>query len=116
MHSACERGKEEVVTMIRIWIKSCINGNSVCGLAASLALQGSNSVVCRNVNFICEKYELDKWQLEQVSLNSFTVDSDGSDYDKACTIRDFLLLRSSFPFGSNDYENLSIIINELCEQ
>jgi hypothetical protein len=40
------------------FINSCINGNSVCSLAASLALHGSHTVVCRNINFICEKYEL----------------------------------------------------------
>jgi hypothetical protein len=107
---------EQVFKRFISFINSCINGNSVCSLAASLALHGSSSVVCRNINFICEKYELDKWQLGHVSLNNFTVDRDGSDYDKACTIRDFLFLRSSVPFDSDDYANLSIIINELCEQ
>ena len=107
---------EQVFKRFIPFINSCINGNSVCSLASNLALHGSHSVVCRNINFICEKYELDKWQLEQVSLNSFSVDRDGSDYDKACTIRDFLILRSSVPFDSEDYVNLSTIINELCEQ
>ena len=107
---------EQVFKRFIPFINSCISGNSVCSLAAKLALHGSNSVVCRNINFICEKYDLDKWHLEQSSLDSFTSDRDGPDYAKACTIRDFLFFRSSVPFDSEDYENLSNIINEMCEQ
>jgi hypothetical protein len=85
-------------------------------LAVTLALHESNSVICRNINFICEKYSLDKWHLEQASLNN-CIYADESDDAKACRIREFLSFRNSVPFNSEDYVDLStIIVSDLCEQ
>ena len=99
------------------FIKYCIIGkNNVCNLAAKLALNGSNSAICRNINFVCEKYDLDKWYLERTPLGSCTNNCDEPDDAKACTIREFLLLRNSVPFDSDDYVNLSDIISFLCEE
>ena len=107
---------EQIFKRFITFINSCINGNSVCNLAVKLALHGSNSVICRNINFICEKYSLDKWHLEQASLNNCIYDGDESDDAKACSIREFLSFRNSVPFNSEDYVNLSTIISDLCEQ
>ena len=107
---------EQIFKRFITFINSCISGNSVCNLVVKLALHGSNSVICRNINFICEKYELDKCHLEQAYISNCTYDSDEPDYAKACTIREFLLFRNSVPLDSEDYGNLSHIISDLCEQ
>ena len=52
---------EQVFKRFIPFINSCISGNSVCSLAAKLALHGSNSVVCRNINCIAiKKKEIEK--------------------------------------------------------
>jgi hypothetical protein len=73
-------------------------------------------VICRNINFVCEKYSLEKWHLERASLGNCIYDGEESDDDKACSIREFLSFINSVPFHSEDYVNLSAIISDLCEQ
>ena len=107
---------EQIFKRFITFINSCISGNSVCKLAVKLALHGSNSVICKNVNYICEKFDLDKWDLERASLSNCTYESDEFDEAKASTIREFLLFRNSFSFDSEDYVNLSSIISDLCEK
>jgi hypothetical protein len=69
---------EHVVGLHTI-INSCIVGNSVCNLVVKLVLHGSNSVICRNIDYICEKYNLGKWYLEQAFKNNCTYHSNESD-------------------------------------
>ena len=79
-------------------------------------MHGNNSVICRNINFICEKHSLDKWHLERASLGNCIYDGEESDDAKACSIRELLSFRNSVPFDSEDYVNLSAISSDLCEQ
>ena len=43
---------------------SIISNNAICKLAVSLPLNGNNSVVCRNINLICENI---------ISINVFLI-------------------------------------------
>jgi len=107
---------EQLFKRLFKFVKSCIiSNNANCKLAVNLALNGSNSVICRNINFICEKYNLDKCFLDIVSLGVYTENDDELVKEKANTIRDYLLLRNSFHSDSEDFSNLSAIINSLCE-
>ena len=69
----------------------------------SQVLKGSNSVVSNNLNFICSKYQLSKYNISSLSkyeLNKTVkviVDKEPSieDGTKACNIADLLCLRDN---------------------
>ena len=96
------------------FVKSCLKGSELCSLAVKLAVNGSNSIMCRNINFICETYGLNKFQLEKmyiVPVHDVDINNDA----KIERIREFLAFRDTFPHGSADYNNLMCILSHLCE-
>ena len=68
--------------------------------------------MCKNINFICEE-----------QYNLCTCNSSFSSICKICeptasgqAVRMFLLYRNSLAFNSGDYNNISEIIREICEE
>ena len=97
------------------FLKSCLKGNELCTLAVKLAVYGSNSVMCRNINYICEKYGLNKFELEKMNISVIDHYTDVEDDAKIECIRHFLAFRDTFPYCSVDFNNLTDIIGHLCE-
>ncbi len=97
------------------FVKSCIKSNELCSLAVKLAVNGSNSVMCRNINFICETYGLNKFELEKMYISVTVHDVDIDSDAKIERIREFLVFRDTFPIGSDDFNNLTCIFGHLCE-
>ena len=79
-----------------------------------LGLNGSDSVMCKNINFICEEYGIDKDNLCNSSFSSICKICDKTASGQA--VRAFLLYRKSLAFNSADYSNISEIIREICEE
>ena len=97
------------------FVKSCIKSNELCSLAVKLAVNGSNSVMCRNINFICETYGLNKFELEKMYISVTVHDVDIDSDSKIERIREFLVFWDTFPIGSDDFNNLTSILGHLCE-
>ena len=80
----------------------------------SLAINGSGSVMCRNINYICDKYNMDKYNLCDSHLGSICKMCEPTESGQA--VRCFLLYRNSLAYGSEDYNNISEIIRVFCEE
>ena len=101
------------------FLVSC-SENELPALGPKLAINGSNSTMCQNINFICKKYNCDKYDLLQCRLlmGSHICVTDGNDNTTAQvsgTIREVMLYRDTFAMDSEDYDNLNSVITYLCE-
>ena len=96
------------------FVNSCLKSNNLCKLMMSIAINGSNSVTCRNINLICNLYNIDKYSYCLFQLNSICEIAEPS--SKGGTIRSLLIYRDSLPHASEDYHNISEIITMLCEE
>ena len=99
---------------VLIFVNSCLKSNNLCKLMMSIVTNGSNSVTCRNINFICNLYNIDKYSYCVFSLNSICEIAEPS--SRGGTIRSLLIYRDSLPHDSEDYHNISEIITMLCEE
>ena len=98
------------------FIKSGLKGNILCALAIKLALDGSNSIMCRNINFVCEEYGLNKFKFDQQMYTNLSFDSQDNMLDtKVGSILDFIAFRDTLTINSSDYININEIIVDLCE-
>lgn len=96
------------------FVISCFKSNNLCKYMMSRAIDGSGSVMCRNINYICNKYNIDKYSHNTSQLNSICELTEPS--PTGATIRSFLMYRNSLPYDSDDYHNISEIITRLCEE
>ena len=80
----------------------------------SLAIDGSGSVRCINIPYICNKYNMDKYIHITSLLNSIYKLAEPS--SRGATIRSFIMYRNSLSYDSDDYHNISEIITRLCEE
>ena len=69
--------------------------------------------MCRNINFICHKYDIDKWNLSNVSMNSIDLFEERD--VKVNAIREFVQFRDTLSWNTDDYANVTDIITSLCE-
>ena len=98
------------------FVKSCLKGNALCTLAIKLALDGSHSIMCRNINFVCEEYGLNKLKFDKQMYTNVSFDSQDNLLDmKVGSILDFISFRDTLTLNSSDYSNLNEIIAHLCE-
>ena len=86
---------------------SCMNGSSCAKLCATMVVNGSKSTSSNNLNFICEKYNINKYQLN-IPMYVCVSNGDGDH------IRDFLDYRDTLSRNTDDYENINDIITFLC--
>ena len=97
------------------FLHNIVNSNNKClALCAKLLLNGSGSVVANSWNYICYKYNLNRFDLSNVKrhINTIKVPSDVESVKmKAGLIRDFLMFNSDI----ND-QNVLDIINQLCTE
>ena len=94
------------------FVYTCSQENSLCKAALKLALTGSNSTMCKNINFICQMYNICKYRLTDGVLS---IVSQHSQVDPSIyRIRDFILFRDSFNSCVN-YDHINCIVNFLCE-
>ena len=52
------------------FVISCFKSNNLCKYMMSRAIDGSGSVMCRNINYIYNKYNIDKYIHTTSQLNS----------------------------------------------
>ena len=99
---------------------SCTKNNLLC-LLLKVAINGSNSIICRNINHICTRYNIDKYDVlnTENSVHSFRLYSeptdDSNDSIIVNSIRNSISYRDDFARGSEDYKNIDCIIKYLCE-
>ena len=75
--------------------------NSVISLCGQVAISGSSSSACNNINLICHKFHINKYALQGININNcikmYLNKLVGTDsHAKAATISDLLYLRDSF--------------------
>ena len=98
----------QILISVLKFVNSCRQSDSLSKVMMSLALNGSDSVMCKNINFICEEYWIDKYNLCNSSFSSICkMTASGQ------AVRAFLLYRNSLV---EDYNNISEIIREICEE
>jgi len=96
------------------FVMSCSKSTNLCKYMMSLAIDGSGSVMCRNINYIYNMYNLDKYTQDRSQLNSIRELAETS--TNCENIRSFLMYRDSLPPDSEDYRNITEIITSLCEE
>jgi hypothetical protein len=96
------------------FVKSCLESKGLCKLTMLMALNGSGSVTCKNINLICNLYNIDKYSDHMSRLGSKCEISEPT--STGGIIRSFIFFRDSLPYGSEDYNNINEIITLLCEE
>ena len=103
-----------LVTSYIRFVNSCLKSNNLCKLMMSIAINRSNSVTCRNIHFICNLYNIDKYSYCLFQLNSICEIAEPS--SRGGTIRSLLIYWDSLPHDCEDYHNISEIITMRCEE
>ena len=77
-------------------------------------MNGSGSDVSDSINFIAEKYGLNKYELAICDLKVIKIPVEENVFEHCNTIRDFLGMRENVFTSNVDKKNLSEIIDNLC--
>jgi hypothetical protein len=101
---------------LRFFISLWHSHNAVISTCAKLCMFGSCSRVSDSLNFICSKYNLNKYVPETLTnIKLHKADCDGPLVQRASAIRDFIHFRS-LPHMLHDKANLNCIIDLLCTE
>ena len=95
--------------MVKFWL--LCSSRRISLMALKIAINGSDSVMCQNINLICYEYSLCKYDL--LNQNVYIVLPQQEHKGIANVIRDFILYRDSV--HHHDDENIICIINYPCE-
>ena len=94
-----------------IYVNSSNQCVRICG---QLSLGGSRSIVCNSINYVCQKYKVNKYSLSQtgavracISAHAETVNSRGDLITAGC-IKDLIVLREQHntAFTANEINEL----------
>ena len=121
IHAICNDIPIDAQIHIRFlkFMKGCLLSSNPCiQLCARLAIDGSNSDACKSVNFICSKYDINKYIIPTVSYRDSicTYFSCTEDYSVSagaicdlCYIRDHIIHTTNFDIYEVEY-----MIDYLC--
>ena len=97
------------------FIQTCNGTNACTRTAVKLAMMACHSCAGNSLNFIADKYNIDKTNvLETQDCDLIRAEPPDENVIQICTaIKDFMTMRQE---NRNDYTEISEIIQELCEQ
>jgi len=87
------------------FVISCHKADGLSKYMMSLALNGSNSVMCRSINFISDNYGIVKYNILNSKLGAIPMMCEQTEVGQS--VRAFLLYRNSFTYNSDDYINVT---------
>jgi len=98
---------------VATFVNNCLTGNALSKLCIKIAANGSSSSVCNSLNVLRQTYGFNLLNGSNSACKIYPNKVQARTEMQCCIIKDFLVYRDN---NTDDYENLTYIINFLCEE